>query len=371
MKIVKKIFVAAFVISALFPMANVALSSPVEIPINLNQKISDVSPDTLYFRPFRIETIAWSDDGSKLAVGVTSGIDTVSRVSGTVQIFDMTTTSPTLIATLPETGWVVSIDFHPDGIHLAVLAARKARIYNITSPKQPLLVADKAETNSEIKFNDDGTQLTVGVHLRKANIYDIDFDTVGGELKVVLHGSLGRETGPIGNLAFEHSGLQMAATARDEIGIYDPRVSPALCGRNANHKEVAICRMFTLMSGVGGFSTSLTYNNDDTELANAANNKIGFYKIPFNTTDGEKVNPQETIVMPSVVRSLSYDRKGTHLAVGEVNGKLSIFNRLNTGTLPQTFSEARKRINSVKYNPEGDFLAAGGDDQTLRIYNVN
>lgn len=71
-----------------------------------------------------------------------------------------------------------------------------------------------------------------------------------------------------------------------------------------------------------------------------------------------------------LVPSVDYSPDGSHLAVGDFDQKVRIYNTVNPSEPLHTLTHATCQVRSVGYSPDGSRLAVGGDDQKVRIYRV-
>ncbi|MBD2137363.1 hypothetical protein H6F32_07130 [Anabaena sp. FACHB-1237] len=69
------------------------------------------------------------------------------------------------------------------------------------------------------------------------------------------------------------------------------------------------------------------------------------------------------------VRSVAYSPDGQTVASGSVDSTIKLWN-VNTGNLLQTLTGHSNSVRSVAYSPDGQTVASGSDDKTIKLWNV-
>jgi hypothetical protein len=72
----------------------------------------------------------------------------------------------------------------------------------------------------------------------------------------------------------------------------------------------------------------------------------------------------------SFVHSVAYSPDGQTLASGSMDKTIKLWN-VNTGNLLQTLTGHSGLVNSVAYSPDGQTLVSGSMDKTIKLWNVN
>ncbi len=70
------------------------------------------------------------------------------------------------------------------------------------------------------------------------------------------------------------------------------------------------------------------------------------------------------------VNSVAFSPDGNILASGSDDETIRLWN-VNTGELLNIFEGHESRVNSIAFSPDGNILASGSDDETIRLWNVN
>jgi hypothetical protein len=190
-----------------------------------------------------VNCVAFSKDGSLLAVGVKNAVvlanafdgrairvlqDHVDTVHGvafsrdgtqlatasdddTGRIWDLTTSPPTTRATLEDhTGWVRGVAFSPDGTQLATASNDgTARIWGLTTspPNTRATLEDHTHIVNSAAFSPDGTQLATASDDGTARIWDL----ATGTCRAILEG----HNGSVNSAAFSPDGTQLATGSDD------------------------------------------------------------------------------------------------------------------------------------------------------------
>ncbi|MFM5892187.1 MAG: hypothetical protein ACKOQS_28495, partial [Dolichospermum sp.] len=69
------------------------------------------------------------------------------------------------------------------------------------------------------------------------------------------------------------------------------------------------------------------------------------------------------------IRSVAYSPDGQTLASGSVDDTIKLWD-VKTGNLLQTLSDHSSSVCSVAYSPDGQTLASGSDDKTIKLWDV-
>ena len=85
--------------------------------------------------------------------------------------------------------------------------------------------------------------------------------------------------------------------------------------------------------------------------------------------DDEKGKPSLVARIAGPVRSLSV--RGDLLVVGTASGLVAVLNLRNPQSPPRELAKGGAPVTSVAFQPSGSLLAAGGQDGSLRLWNVN
>ncbi|MBS4028869.1 MAG: fibronectin type III domain-containing protein [Ignavibacteriales bacterium] len=80
--------------------------------------------------------------------------------------------------------------------------------------------------------------------------------------------------------------------------------------------------------------------------------------------------PMETLTgHSSIVYSVRFKPDGNYLASGSVDNTIKLWN-VYTGTVYRTLNGHSGSVNAIAYSPDGNFLVSGSEDNTLKIWNT-
>ena len=113
-----------------------------------------------------------------------------------------------------------------------------------------------------------------------------------------------------------------------------------------------------------GRMNEIAYSPDGTRLAVAGG--IGIWLYDTQTGEALDLLTGHT----SLVYSVSFSPDGQSLASGSRNGTVRIWD-VNTGRQLRTLTEHTSYVFSVSFSPDGQTLASGNGDKTVRIWDVN
>ncbi len=289
------------------------------------------------------QTFTLSPDGSTAAAGGSDGIVRLWSVEG----------EPRLVYEMPPTNTsITSVEFSSDGRTLAAGGKDKLiRLWDLTSPVpepiQPALGGFGSWVN-DLEFSDDGTVLVAGSSDNTIRFWQVD----GWEQ---LEPSLATSS-PMTQLAFRPGSTDLISVSSDGTTRLWNWPGPVVKGGDDN---------------VFG----LSYSEDGSRLA-VLSNKASSVGI-WDTSD--RLHPVE------VGRVRVPPEMGTVGGTGAISpdGKL-----LATGMTPsfelqlwdiadpkhpthlRRLTGLRDLIEGVQFTPDGRFLAAGGDDGTIRVWEV-
>ena len=120
----------------------------------------------------------------------------------------------------------------------------------------------------------------------------------------------------------------------------------------------------TARLGKGRISGNIAYSPDGTRLAVVSNIGIWLY----DTATG-----QEVALLTGYtdwVRSVSFSPDGNTLASGSLDNTVRLW-EVNTGMHIRTLTGHTDWVRSVSFSPDGNTLASGSDDNTVRLWEVN
>ena len=362
----------------------------------------------------RINDIAYSQDGNRLAVATPAGIwiydahtgaerdillghthsvnkvvyapDGTTLASGsvdaTVRLWDVN--RGTLLKTFtPEVADITSLAFSPDGATLACGGYKFVRLLDAVSGVSKATLKASTHMVNTVAFSPDGRTLASGswdtpIHL---------WDAISGQLKATLTG----HTGAVQRVAFSPDGRTLVSTSRDgTIRLWDAVAGKLkdILARDPNQfHSVAFSpdgqtiaggsyQRLYLVDAVSGASKvnhdasmdmihSLVFSPDGTTLASSDGTEVRL-RDPIS-------GDHKTTLIRHIgrVNSVAFSPDGTTLASGNSDTTICLWDAVN-GHLKATLIGHTNIVSSVAFSPDGTTLASGGSGQngTILLWDV-
>jgi len=308
-----------------------------------------------------------------------------SSYDGTVKVWN-SATGKVYLTLSSHDDVVEDVAFSPDGRLLATASRDKtARIWDATSGKQLLSLAGHPSEFTGIAFSPDGKRIAGATTDGEIIIWDAY--TADELLRIEGFASVS----PL--VLFNPDGMHLASISDHGNAIlWNPSTGEQLStttGIGGDISDIAFNK-----DGSNGITVSTNgeaniWNTDDGgEFFLLPNHNNPIYATAFNpdgthvvTGDSEgiiriwNVSPcwsTITIDTPDNVRSLAYNPDGSLLAAGVGDdGVVKIWDSI-TGEEIQSFSEGGhvEKVESVKFSPDGIWLATASNDRTVKIWDV-
>ncbi|KAK3946936.1 hypothetical protein QBC32DRAFT_112172 [Pseudoneurospora amorphoporcata] len=302
-----------------------------------------------------VNSMAFSPDGQRLASGL--GDDTI-------KIWDPA--SGSCLQTLKgHSGYVYSVAFSPDGQRLASGSWDKTiKIWDPASGSYLQTLKGHSGNVYSVAFSPDGQRLTSGSRDETIKIWD----PASGSCLQTLKG----HSGAVDSVAFSPDGQRLASGSGDKtIKIWDPASGSCL----------------QTLEGHSGTVASVAFSPDGQRLASGSGDKT--IKI-WNPVSRRTRNPMSRRTRNPVsrriwdpasksclqtlkghsgtVRSVAFSPDGQRLASGSWDETIKIWDPAS-GSCLQTLKGYSGTVYSVVFSPDGQRLASGLEDDTIKIWD--
>jgi WD40 repeat protein len=371
--------------------------------------------ETIVRPPYQPQCVAYSPDGTLLAVGSGNVTEIVDAIDGTIlrilrghhgrvrgvafspdgthlatashdrtaRIWD-TTTGATLTTLTGHDNWVTAVAFSPDGTHLATASAdRTAQIWDTTTGATLTTLTGHDNWVTAVAFSPDGTHLATASHDRTAQIWDT---TTGATLTTLTgHGSW------VTGVAFFPDGTRIATTSRDSTTrIWDSTTGATLTTLTGHGSWVTGVAFFpdgtriattsrdcttriwdtttgadlSILTGHGNWVEAVAFSPDGSRIATTS--RDGTARI-WDTTTGATLTTLAG--HRDWVRAIAFSLDATRLATASDPSTARIWDT-TTGELLATLSGHDGWVTAVAYSPDGTRLATASHDRTARIWDT-
>ena len=285
-----------------------------------------------------INGIAYSPDGSRLAVGGSIGIWVYDADTGT---------EVALIG--GYTGWVNSVSFSPDGNTIVSGGRHQAVRFWDAATGNLINTLEHGRRNTHVlsvAYSPDGTTIASGGSDGTVQLWN----AATGNLINTLRG----HTGDVYSVAFSPDGTTIAGTGEDST----VRLWDTATGNRINTLTGHTDRVY-----------SVAYSPDGTTIASAGRGGNDATLRLWDTATGNLINTltvRGSAVQGSDVHSVAFSPDGTTIASGYASGTVCLWdtttgNLINTLTVPaRTYQQFVSGVyNSLVYSPDGTTIAGG------------
>ena len=282
----------------------------------------------------RIQEVAFSPDGSLLAVASSFGI----------WLYDAAT-SRELALLLGHTSEVTSVSFSPDGNTLASGATDvTVKLWDVATRRNIATLRGHRNNVTSVSFSPDGSTLASGARDGTVKLWDVA--TRRNIATLEAHTS----TRGVLSVSFSPDGSTLASGSHDDtvVKLWD----------------VATRRNIATLEGHRNNVTSVSFSPDGSTLASGSDDvTVKLWDVATRrniaTLEGHRNN----------VTSVSFSPDGSTLASGSHDDTVKLWDvatRQNIATLEGHTSE----VLSVSFSPDGSTLASGSHDDTVKLWDV-
>jgi WD40 repeat protein len=384
-----------------------------QIASDMKQIFSDNATDVVVLGRFGrgvVNQIAWSPDGSTLAVATSTGVflynaetlqeqgyvllgnatanqvvwspDSTSIIAGSsIGLYFYNTQTLEQLNFIPTETAINSIALSTDGQTLISAGVdKRVRVWEVGSGQPPRTLATFQHDVRAVALSVDGFTVAVGggklVRLLNINSEELPLDLVEHLDEVI-------------SLTFSPDGSMLASGAKDGIAKIwntDGQALHTLQGFNGGVGGIAFRSDTAAVAFTTGIVTTIWDLDEDQELArlNSPNGASVAYspdgtKLVSGGIDGSLqlwgASHRQSLhaVENSSVTSIAFSPDGRLLASGLADDTVRLWN-LDTNQQNQPLPILEGHVGdvlSVTFSPDGQILASGGEDSTVRLWDIN
>ena len=246
-----------------------------------------------------------------------------------------------------------SVAFSPDGQTLASrISDGTIRLWDVNTGEQTQILLGHEYNVNSVAFSPDGQILASGSDDATIRFWDVNT----GELKRTLTG----HTDAVRSITFSPDGQVLASGSDDAmIRFWDANIGEPL----------------KTLTGHKGWVLSVAFSPDGQTLASAG------FSPSASVLDVNTGELLKTFTHEGVGLSVAFSPDGQTLASGgggiiENNsisfdrGYLTLWDA-NTGELKRTLTGHTNAVRSITFSPDGQVLASGSFDETIRLWDAN
>ena len=296
-----------------------------------------------------VESVAFSPDGRILA----------SATPGSVFLWDLATGEPTVLSEHMEA--IPGLAFSPDGSMLASTAFTwdaSIDLWDVATGRKAATLTG-ASRDRVLAFSPDGRALAQGVHGGEVRLLDVATGAAIGRLGPMRTIQSDQYVPKIESVAFSPDGTTLAAgTDEDVVYLWDVDSRARIRSLLGDVDRISV--------GPDGFRTisvtSLLFSPDGRTLAaGSSSGRIRLWDVASSTSAAAIGFSHQ-----AGVRAMSFSPDGSILASG-AGSRVNLWDVAGNASVRIPRSGG---IGDIVYSSGGTFLAAGGQDGRVRLWEV-
>jgi len=338
-----------------------------------------------------VNVLRWSQDGSQIALGTTSGIflfdsqshkmdlfiDTEFDVSsmefnpsadeitagskiGDVKTWNSKTGAFVRSYTItypsenqfPDSGAVTGISYSTDGQYMAVGFKKGVINYYPVGQGAPTFVVENYPSVEDLAISADNRFIYASNGSEVIQTWDIHTEKPDEALNLV-------NPGAVANIQMSPDrSLLLAGGATQSVYLWDV--------------IAAVPIQINSFPNPGSRVTDFDFSYDSKYVAVGLNTGIiNIFETPNRDERSKTLTPSTTInAFSTSIPSMSFSPKQLIVASGNEADGFKIWDALN-GTNTYTYAESMRGVNKIYFSSDGAWLATGHDDGVIRVWDVN
>jgi WD40 repeat protein len=242
------------------------------------------------------------------------------------------------------------VAFSPDGTRIVAISDDDTiKVWDANSGAEVMTLRGPPGGFYAIALSPDGKRIVSGGEDKTIKVWDM---STGNEMS-----TLQGHSEDIFSIVFSPDGKRIfsASYYNNEIKAWDP--APAI--------DRDVHRLFADTSG----TNQVAFSPDGKRIAAASGERwtTGSIRL-YDTHSGAEIMPLRD-GHPGQIHSIAFSSDGRQIVSGGQDETVRIWN-VATGTVEKTLTGHENRVNSVAFSPDGRRVVSGSNDKTIKIWNT-